>query len=156
VIFQFLLELTGGRIFAAPSIVPLVLIYFSENYEKFWAVDGAFWSGIALDLLLHQPLGSSSLALLAGLAGARIFSRLSSGEGSGYLLSMTAIAVIVSDTVFILTASRPIGSGFSSRLLLIIPRTALTVVIGGMLLSVSSWLSDMKSRKVSGKLHVRK
>ena len=121
-IIQFLLELTVGRMFLAPALVPFVLVYFTENYEKMWAVDGAFWSGLCLDFLLHQPPGSSSLALLAGLYAVRAFSRLSSGEGKGNLLSMTAIAVIVSDTVFILVASRPVGSGFSSVLLLVIPR----------------------------------
>lgn len=144
------MELTVGRVFFAPSLVPLILVYLSENYEEMWAVDGAFWSGLCLDFLLHQPPGSSSLALLAGLYTAKAFRRLSSGEGKGYLLSMTAIAVMVSDTVFILAATRPLGSGFSSVLLLVIPRTVLTVIIGVFLLFVTEWISDMKSRKVIG------
>ncbi len=150
IISQFLMELTVGRVFFAPSLVPLILVYLSENYEKMWAVDGAFWSGLCLDFLLHQPPGSSSLALLAGLYAAKAFSRLSSGEGKGYLLSMTAIAVMVSDTVFILVATRPLGSGFNSVLLLVIPRTVLTVIIGALLLTVIEWISDMRSRKVIG------
>ncbi|MCD4701740.1 MAG: hypothetical protein K8S24_07770 [Candidatus Aegiribacteria sp.] len=150
VIIQFLMELTIGRVFVAPSLLPFILVYLSENYERMWAVDGAFWSGLCLDYLLHQPPGSSSLALLAGLYAARAFSRLSSGEGKGYLLSMTIIAVMVSDTVFILAATRPIGSGFSSVLLLVIPRAVLTVIIGTLLLTVTEWISDKKSRKVIG------
>ena len=150
VIIQFLLELTAGRMFAAPSLLPFVLVYLSENYERMWAVNGAFWSGLCLDLLLHQPPGSSSLALLAGLYAAKSFSKLSSGEGKGYLLSMTAIAVMVSDTVFILIASRPLGSGFSPLLLLVIPRVAFTVIIGALLLTVTERISEMKSRKVIG------
>lgn len=150
VIIQFLLELTAGRVFVAPSLVPFVLVYLSENYERMWAVNGAFWSGLCLDLLLHQPLGSSSLAFLAGMYAAKAFSKLSSGEGKGYLLSMTAIAVLVSDTIFILIASRPLGSGFSSVLLLVIPRVVLTVIIGALILIVTEWISSMKSRKVTG------
>ncbi len=150
VIIQFLIELTVGRGFVAPSLVPFVLVYFSENYEKMWAVDGAFWSGLCLDLLLHQPPGSSSLALLTGLYAAKAFRRLSSGEGKGYLISMTAIAVLVSDTVFILVASRPPGSGFSSVLIPVIPRAVLTVIVGVLILTVTEWITDMKSRKVIG------
>jgi hypothetical protein len=150
VIVQFMLELTFGRIFIAPSIVPFILVYFSENYETMWAVDGAFWCGFCLDLLLHQPPGSSSLALLAGLYAARVFSRLSSGEGRGYFLSMTAIAVFVSDTVFILAASRPLGSGFNSQLFLIVPRAVLTVIIGLIILTLIEWITGIRSRKVAG------
>ncbi len=149
VIIQFLLELVAGRVFVAPSIVPFVLVYLSENYEKMWAIDGAFWSGICLDLLMHQPPGSSSLALLAGLYAAKAFSKLSSGEGKSYLLSMTVIAVLVSDMVFILVATRPLGSGFSSALLLVVPRVVLTVIIGTLLLTVTEWISNMRSRKVT-------
>lgn len=155
IVIQFLLELTAGRIFVAPSLLTLVLVYLSENFEKKWAIDGAFWSGFVLDLLLHQPPGSSSLALLVGLFAARSFGALSSGEGRGYLLSMTAIAVLVSDTLFIVLASRPIGSGFNHVLLLVIPRMILTVVIGVLFLSVTSWIIEIKSRKVTGKLHVQ-
>ncbi len=150
IMIQFLMELTAGRVFVAPSLLPFVLVYLSENYEKMWAVNGAFWSGLCLDLLLHQPPGSSSLALLAGLYAAKAFSKLSSGEGKGYLLSMTAIAVLVSDTVFILIATRPLGSGFSSVLLLVIPRMIFSVIIGALLLTVTDWISEMRSRKVTG------
>ena len=150
ILTQFLMELTVGRLFIAPSLVPFVIVYLSENYEKMWAVNGAFWSGLCLDLLLHQPPGSSSLALLAGLYAAKAFSKLSSGEGKGYFLSMTAIAVLVSDTVFILVATRPLGSGFSSVLLLVIPRVILTVIIGALILTVIEWISEMRSRKVTG------
>ncbi len=150
VIVQFLMELTAGRLFIAPALIPFVLVYLSENYEKMWAVDGAFWSGLCLDFLLHQPPGSSSLALLTGLYAARAFSRLSSGEGKGYLLSMSAIAVMVSDTVFILVASRPVGSGFSSILLPVIPRMVITVIAGALLLIVTEWIMGFRSRKVRG------
>lgn len=155
VILQFLLELTIGRIFIAPSLVPLLLVYLSENYGNIWAVDGAFWSGIVLDLLLHQPPGSSSLALLIGLFAAKTFSKLSSGEGRTYLLSMMTIAVLVSDTVFILVASKPIGSGFSPVLLLVVPRAVITVIIGALILSLTNLVTEIRSRKVTGRLHAQ-
>ncbi len=150
VIFQFMLELTAGRVFLAPSLIPFMLVYLSENFENNWAVDGAFWSGLCLDLLLHQPVGSSSLAFLAGMYAAGLFSRISSGVGSGYLVSMTVIAVIVSDCIFVLVASRPIGSGLSPVLLKVFPRAALTALTAGAILSGASWLTGFRSRKVTG------
>lgn len=150
VIFQFMLELTAGRIFIAPSLIPFMLVYLSENFESNWAVDGAFWSGLCLDLLLHQPAGSSSLAFLAGMYAAGLFSRVSSGEGSGYLMSMTVIAVLVSDAVFIIVASRPIGTGLSPALLKVFPRAGLTALTAGTILSGASWLTGFRSRKVTG------
>jgi len=150
VIVQFMMELTFGRIFIAPSLIPFILVYLSENYESMWAVDGAFWSGLCLDLLLHQPPGSSSLALLAGLFAARAFSRISSGEGRGYLLSMTAIAVLVSDAIFMIVASRPLGSGFSPMLIIAFLRAALTVVTGVIILTLIEWITGIRSRKVAG------
>lgn len=150
VIFQFMLEVTAGKVFVAPSLVPFMLVYLSENFEGFWAVEGAFWSGLCLDLLLHQPVGSSSVAYLAGMYAAGMFSRVSSGEGSGFLISMTAIAAAVSDAVFILLASRPIGSGFGPVLLKVVPRTALTVTVAAAVLLGASWLTGLRSRNVTG------
>jgi hypothetical protein len=144
VIIQFLMEVTLGRVFYAPSLVPFMLVYLSENFESFWSVDGAFWSGLALDSLLHQPLGSSSLALLAGMYVADRFGRISSGEGRGFLLGMTLIATAVSDTVFILLASRPLGTGFSSQLLVIFPRLAVTAFTTIILLSAMGWLAGRR------------
>ena len=150
VVFQFMLELTAGRVFFAPSLIPFMLVYLSENFESGWAIDGAFWSGLCLDMLLHQPLGASSIAFLSGMYVAGLFSDVSSGEGRGYLLSMTAIAVLVSDTVFILIASRPIGSGFGPVLLKVFPRVILTTVTASLVLSTSEWMTGLRSRKVTG------
>ena len=150
VIFQFLLELTAGRIYVAPSLIPFMLVYLSENFESYWAVDGAFWSGLCLDMLLHQPLGSSSLGLLVGMYFAGLFSRISSGEGIGYLVSMTVIAAFLSDVVFVLVASRPVGSGFSPVMFRILSRTALTALTSGVILAGASWLTGLRSRKVTG------
>ena len=150
VIIQFLMELIAGRLFVAPSLIPFLLVYLSENYENRWAVDGAFWSGLCLDFLLHQPPSALSLAFLVGMYAAKVFGGLSFGEGKRYLLWMLSVAVLVSDTVFILVASRPLGSGFSSALLLVIPRVILTMIVGLLLLTVTGWIIDIRSRKVKG------
>jgi cell shape-determining protein MreD len=145
---QFIMELTLGRVFFAPALVPFMLVYFSENFEGYWAVDGAFWSGLVLDLLLHQPVGCSSIALLLGMYVAGLFRSISSSEGRGYLLGMTMIATLVSDTVFILLASRPIGSGLGKQLLAVLPRLAVTTLFSAAILSAIAWTSSMRSRMV--------
>lgn len=149
VILQFVLELTMGRVFFAPSLIPFVLVYLTVNHGSIWAVDGAFWAGLCLDLLLHQPLGSSSIALLAGLYAARIIGQISAGDGKGYLLSMTATAVIVTDVIFMITASRPFGSGFNYMLLISLPRAAITVALGVLILSGAIWVASLRTRRVS-------
>jgi len=136
VILQFLLELTLGRVFVAPSIVSLALVYLSLGHDPERVVDGAFWSGLALDLLQHQPPGASSLSLLAGLWAVRLLGRISSGEGGGNLLLTAAAAAIVTDAAFILAASRPFGSGFGPRLLLVLPRAAMTVAFAAALMGL--------------------
>ncbi|MBD3278186.1 MAG: hypothetical protein GF388_07800, partial [Candidatus Aegiribacteria sp.] len=100
VLVQFLLELTLGRLYVAPSLIPFCLVYLYENYGNVWSIEGAFWSGLCLDMLLHQPLGSSSIAFLAGLYAAELAARISSGAGRGYIVIMTVLAVLVSDSVF--------------------------------------------------------
>jgi hypothetical protein len=150
VVFQFLLELTMGRILVSPSIVALTLVYLTLGHGSDWAVDGAFWSGLSLDLLLHQPPGASSLALLAGLWTVRMLSRISAGEGGGNLLLMTAAAVMVSDAAFIILASKPFGSGFGSHLLLVFPRAALTVAFGGIAVALREGIVKLRP----GRSHV--
>lgn len=144
VLFQFLLELTLGRSFVAPSILSLTLVYMTLNRGTAWAVDGAFWSGLCLDLLLHQPPGASSLALITGLWVVRMLSRISAGEGMGNILAMTAVATIVSDFVFIVIASEPFGSGFGGLLLMVLPRTLMTVACGGVLLGLREWVAGLR------------
>lgn len=148
VLLQFLLELTAGRVFVAPSIVPFMLVYLWEHHESFWAVDGAFWAGLCLDLLLHQPVGSSSIAFLTGMYAVSRLSRISAGGGRGYLIGMTSIAVAVSDTVFILVASRPVGSGFGPALLRVFPRVGLTALTAAAALFAASGLANLRSGKV--------
>jgi len=150
VIFQFMLELTIGRIALAPSMLPLALVYLGENRGGNWTIDGAFWSGLCIDLLLHQPPGSTSIALLTGLAAATWLGRFSAGEGIGNLILMTAAAVAVSDIVFIIVASRPFGSGLNTHLLLAFPRALLTAGFGALLLALGNWVSEMRERRAVG------
>ena len=150
VVFQFLMELTLGRIALAPSMLPLALVYLGENRGGNWVVDGAFWSGLSLDLLLHQPPGSTSLALIVGLWVAMRIGRLTAGEGTGNLLLMAAMAVAVSDVVFMVVASRPFGSGLGAGLLLAFPRAALTTGFGVLLLAAGNWVSTFRERRTVG------
>ena len=106
VVMQFLLELTLGRIFVAPSVLSLALVYLMLNRGTRWSIDGAFWSGLCLDLLLHQPPGASSLALMGGLYVSRRIAGASAGESRMMLLVLTAITSLVSDAVFILVGLR--------------------------------------------------
>lgn len=147
VVLQFLLELTLGRRFIAPSMLSLTLVYLTLGHGSDWAVDGAFWSGLCLDFLLHQPPGSSPLALLAGLWTVRMLSRISAGEGGGNLLLMSAAAVIVTDGVFIILATRPFGAGFGPQLLVILPRAALTVALAGGVMVLREWIVRLRPRR---------
>lgn len=147
---QFMLELTAGRVFVAPSLIPAVLVYLSENFEGNWSIDGAFWSGLCLDLLLHQPAGSSSLAFLAGMYAAELFGRVSAGEGKAYLLGMISTAVLVSDVVFIAVATRPFGTGLSPLLLKALPRVGITAAAAAIIISAGEGLSELRSKRVRG------
>jgi hypothetical protein len=41
-------------------------------------------------------------------------------------------------------------------LLIVIPRMIITVITGALLLSVITWITEIKARKVTGKLHVQR
>ena len=120
---QFMLEVTLGRVLAAPNILVPVLVYLALNREPRWHVQGkAFFSGLSLDLLTHQPPGTSSLSMILGILAARrlLSATIAAGEVSFYLHSV--LASIFSDLLFILLASRPPGAYFGIGTLLVIPR----------------------------------
>lgn len=150
VMVQFLLEVTLGRIFFAPSLIPFCLVFLYENYGNVWSIEGAFWSGLCLDLLLHQPPGSSSIAFLAGLYAADLAGRISAGAGRGYIVVMTVLAVLVSDSVFIVIASRPFGTGFGPVLLRIFPRAALSAAAAALILYLSAFFGRIRSSRFPG------
>jgi len=150
VLVQFLLELTLGRIFYAPSILPFILLYFQENYEKFWATAGAFWSGLVLDLLLHQPPGATSLSLLAAMYVAQLLSGVSSGEGKLYITGLSAVTVLISDFIFIILAARPLGSGFGPLLLRVFPRVAVSSAAIFTILWIMTLFMGRRARRVTG------
>ncbi len=128
IILQFLLEVTLGRIAVAPAIVVPVLVYLALSHSNYWAIEGAFWSGFILDLLLHQPIGTSSLAMLIGIALSRWLLRITTGALEMTFVVNALVASILSDLLFIFLANQPIGGGFSISSLLIIPRILFTLV----------------------------
>jgi len=147
-----MLELTLGRIFAAPSVIPLVLVYLTLNHGNSWATDGAFWSGLVIDMLMHQPIGASSLALLCGMYTVRVLNRQSAGETRLFFLIAVVFAVGISDVVFIFAASRPFAAGVLTPLLEVIPRILVTIFAALTILILSS---KMKFRAESGKIELR-
>ncbi len=129
VILQFLFEVTLSRVFVAPAILIPVLVYLSQSESDYWAIEGAFWSGFALDLLLNQPIGISSLSMLLGISFSNWVLRKLTGAHELTFLVNTVIASIVSDLIFILFASRPIGAGFGGSTFFIIPRILVPVLL---------------------------
>lgn len=147
VVVQFLMEVTLGRILTAPSILSLALVYLMLNRGTRWSIDGAFWSGLSLDLLLHQPPGASSLALMCGLYVSRRIAGASAGESRMMLLVLTAITSLVSDAVFILVVSRVRGWGAGESILIIFPRLLLTVLFGMLIVSLGTLANTLRSER---------
>ncbi|MCK5132335.1 MAG: hypothetical protein KAR40_09325 [Candidatus Sabulitectum sp.] len=126
---QFLLEVTLGRVLAAPAILVPVLVYLSLSDSHYWAVEGAFWSGFVIDLLLHQPPGVSSIAMLLGIALARRVLRVTTGALEMTFFINALLASILTDLFFIFLAARPLGSGFGASTLLIVPRILFSLLL---------------------------
>ena len=129
VFLQFLLELVLGRLLVAPNLLCIVLVYLLLNRGLYWSVEGAFWCGLVLDCLLHQPLGSSSLALIIGLQSGRLILASLSSESRAVFFLTVGVVSLVSDTSAILLASRPFLSHFSWSWLIVVPRSLATVVV---------------------------
>jgi len=126
---QFLLEVSLGRIVAAPAILVPVLVYLSLSDSDYWSIEGALWSGFAIDLLLHQPVGVSSTAMLSGIALSRWILRATTGALEMTFVINALAASILSDLFFIFLAARPVGSGFSTSSLLIVPRVLFSLFL---------------------------
>jgi hypothetical protein len=129
VIIQFLLEVTLGRLIVAPAVLVPVLVYLSLSDSDFWAVEGALWSGLALDLLLHQLPGVSSLSILCGIALSDLVLKITTGALRMTFFVNAFISSIIADFLFILLASKPVGSEFSQATLLIFPRILFPLVL---------------------------
>lgn len=130
VVLQFMLEVTLGRVFAAPDVLLLVLVYLSMNRGDRWSIEGAFWSGLGLDMLLHQPVGASSLGLLAGMGVATLVLDAVPRESRGAYLLAAGAGSLVCGAGFFAAASRPLILSLDSDILVILPRTALTLAAG--------------------------
>ncbi len=129
IVAQFLLEVTFGRVFVAPAILVPVLVYLSLSDSDFWSIEGAFWSGFVIDLLLHQPLGVSSISMLAGIALAERMLKVATGILEMTFVIKAILASLLSDLFFVFLAARPIGSGFNLDTLLIFPRIVIPLLL---------------------------
>lgn len=147
VIAQLLLEVTAGRLLQAPNILALVLTYLAINYGDVWSIEGAFWSGASLDLLLHQPIGCTSLGLLAGLLAGRLLLAAAPGENRLTLVLSGALAGLVCDVVFVLCAARPLFSGYGPGIGAIATRSALTVLTGFVFTTLATAVSALRTRR---------
>jgi hypothetical protein len=101
VIVQMLLEVTLGRILAAPDVVVISLVYLATQHDLRWAVAGAFWSGLALDMLLHLPPGASALGLLLGMHAAVLLRESAARETGAVLVLMALSASVIRDLVVV-------------------------------------------------------
>lgn len=129
VIVQFLLEVTLGRFAFAPNLLVPMLVYLSMNRDGGWGIQGAFFSGLCLDLLTHQPPGTSSLSIILGVFAAQTLLSATTAAGAVSFYSHAAIASIVSDILFILLASRPPGLFFGQRVLVVFPRILVPLLV---------------------------
>lgn len=145
VIAQLLLEVTAGRILQAPNVLALVLTYLAINYGDVWSIEGAFWSGASLDLLLHQPIGCTSLGLLSGLLAGRLLLAAAPGENRLTLVMSGALAGLICDIVFVLCASRPLFSGSGAGVGAIATRSAITLLTGFVFTALVTAASALRS-----------
>ncbi len=129
VILQFLLEVTLGRTLVAPALVVPALVYLSISREDYWSIEGAFWTGLVMDMLLHHPPGTSSLAMILGISLSGWIMRITTGAVRMTFVANALIASLISDTLFVFLASSPAGSGFSPGTLLIVPRIVVPLAI---------------------------
>jgi|WetSurMetagenome_2_1015567.scaffolds.fasta_scaffold01027_7 hypothetical protein len=133
ILAQVMLEVSLGRVFYAPNLVALALMFLSADSGDFWAIEGAFAAGLCLDLVMHQPVGASSLGLICGMLAGSSMLGAATRESRTVLLTSAAAVSLVSDLVFMIAASRPLISSLGSGLLVVIPRAALTAAAGMMI-----------------------
>jgi hypothetical protein len=129
VLIQFLLEVTLGRAVVAPAVLVPLLVYLSITRGDYWAVEGAFWSGFMLDLLLHHNPGTSSLAMLLGIAFSGWITRVTTGAVRMTFAANALTASVAADLLFVFFASSPAGSGYGINTLLILPRAILPIIL---------------------------
>lgn len=128
VIVQFLMEVTLGRLLVAPNILVPLLVYLVMNRDTGWGIQGAFFSGLCLDLLTNHTPGTSSLAIILGILAAQSLLSTTTAMGGISFYSHAGLASIFSDVLFMLFASSPPGAYFGTRVLLVVPRAAVTLL----------------------------
>lgn len=145
-LIQFLSELTLGRIFISPNFLTLFLVYMMVNRGQFWAVGGAFWAGIIIDGLLHQPLGVSSLALLVAIQAGRILLASFSSQNRLVFFITVATVTFITDISVLILASKPFLASFSWTWLAVIPRAFSTAVIAVIWLTITGGLFGTETK----------
>lgn len=135
VVGQLLLEVTLGRLSAAPDIVALVLMYLTINRGGAWSTAGAFWAGAATDMLLHQPLGCTSLGLILGLRAGRLVLDTLPGDSRPAFVVAGVAAAAVTDGVFVAAATRPLLTGIDAGALVLVPRVLATLAAAVLLVA---------------------
>lgn len=125
---QMLLEVTLGRVLVSPDVVVLTLVYLATQHDSHWAVAGAFWAGMGLDMLLHLPPGASALGLLLGMRAAVLLRRSAARETGTVLVLMAMVGSVIRDLVVV-------GLSISQMKLLpsYLPGIALGAILTGLL-----------------------
>ncbi|HPR22721.1 MAG TPA: hypothetical protein PK991_08500 [Candidatus Sabulitectum sp.] len=129
VVVQFMLEATLGRAAAAPAVLVPLLVYLSVSRGDYWSIEGALWSGFALDLLTHQTPGTSSLSMILGIWLSGWLLKVTTGAARMTFVATAFAASLFSDLLFVLLASPSPGSDFGPDTLLIVPRIAIPLAL---------------------------
>lgn len=130
IVVQFLLEATMGRVATAPAILVPLLVYLSiSGGDDYWQIEGALWSGIVLDLITQHAPGTSSAAMMAGMAASDWILRITTGAARMTFVAHAFLASVFSDLLFILLAGSPPGSGFGPGTIMLLPRAAVPLVL---------------------------
>lgn len=104
---QFLLEasLPSGLV---PNVMLLALIYLHHRRGYRWRVDGAFWSGLLLGLMLKQQPGAYALAAMASVSIAASVRGSLARRSSLSTLMEVLVAGLIFDLIIVLLLGRPV------------------------------------------------
>jgi len=146
---QFLAEVVlPARL--VPNLLVLALVYLYHHNGIRWRIDGAFWSGLFLGLMLRQPPGVYSLAALLALALAAAVRGALSRRSSLSTLFEVLLASLVFDLVVVLLLSRPVLVGLPAFLSPLVWRMMMTTVayVG---LSIFGGMAGLVARRAGGR-----
>jgi cell shape-determining protein MreD len=149
VLAQFLLEVVlPARL--VPNVLLLSLIYLYHHNGYRWRVDGAFWAGLALGLMLRQPPGAYSLAALLALAlSAGVRGALARRSPLSTLLEVL-VASAAFDLLVVLLLARPVLVGLPAFVHPLLWRTAMTAA-AYVMLSLAGGMAGLVARRAGGR-----